>query len=146
MNFIIIKACIMALLIAELLGLSFYLCYKDFVEKSKKENGLTLYSIISIILLNELSCFIAIILIGGIMVLIFGGDFVILTIKEHLLGIFILSLLCAINSHLMSNSRYLKNILKSTLNNFSREVCKSASLFYINYTLTSYPIIYIRYE
>lgn len=146
MNFIIIKACIVALLIAELLGLSFYLCYKDFVKKSKEENGLTPYSIISIILLNELSCFIAIILIGGIMVLIFGGDFVILTIKEHLLEIFILSLLCAINSHLMSNSRYLKNILKSTLNNFSREVCKSASLFYINYTLTSYPIIYIRYE
>jgi len=107
-NFIIIKACIVALLIAELLGLSFYLCYKDFVKKSKEENGLTPYSIISIILLNELSCFIAIILIGGIMVLIFGGDFVILTIKEHLLGIFILSLLCAINSHLMSNSRYLK--------------------------------------
>ena len=108
MNFIIIKACIMALLIAELLGLSFYLCYKDLVEKSKEENGLTPYSIISIILLNELSCFIAIILIGGIMVLIFGGDFVILTIKEHLLGIFILSLLCAINSHLMSNSRFFK--------------------------------------
>ena len=66
MNFIIIKACIVALLIAELLGLSFYLCYKDLVEKSKEENGLTPYSIISIILLNELSCFIAIILIGGI--------------------------------------------------------------------------------
>jgi hypothetical protein len=107
-NFIIIKACIVALLIAELLGLSFYLCYKDLVEKSKEENGLTPYSIISIILLNELSCFIAIILIGGIMVLIFGGDFVILTIREHLLGIFILSLLCAINSHLMNNSRFFK--------------------------------------
>ncbi|CAM2754421.1 SEC10/PgrA surface exclusion domain-containing protein [Ligilactobacillus salivarius] len=37
-----------------------------------------------------------------------GVDFVILTIREHLLGIFILSLLCAINSHLMSNSRYFK--------------------------------------
>ena len=107
-NFIIIKACIVALIMAELLGLSFYLCYKDLVEKSKEENGLTPYSIISIILLNELSCFIAIILIGGIMVLIFGGDFIILTIREHLLGIFILSLLCAINSHLMSNSRFFK--------------------------------------
>lgn len=60
-NFIIIKACIVALLIAELLGLSFYLCYKDLVEKSKEENRLTPYSIISIILLNELSCFIVII-------------------------------------------------------------------------------------
>ena len=106
-NFTIIKACIVALIMAELLGLSFYLCYKDLVAKYK-EDSLTFYSIISIILLNELSCFIAIILIGGIMVLIFGGDFVILTIKEHLLGIFILSLLCAINSHLMSNSRYFK--------------------------------------
>ncbi|MBN2922086.1 MAG: hypothetical protein KIA53_07345 [Ligilactobacillus salivarius] len=108
MNFIIIKACIVVLIMAELLGLSFYLCYKDLVAKYKEENGLTFYSIISVILLNELTCFVAIILIGGIMVLIFGGDFVILTIREHLLGIFILSLLCAINSHLMSNSRYFK--------------------------------------
>ncbi|WP_081509106.1 hypothetical protein [Ligilactobacillus salivarius] len=113
MNFIIIKACIVALIMAELLGLSFYLCYKDLVEKSKEENGLTPYSIISVILLNELTCLVAIILIGGIMVLIFGGDFVILTIREHLLGIFILSLLCAINSHLMSNSRLFKKYFEN---------------------------------
>lgn len=113
MDFTIIKACIVALLIAELLGLSFYLCYKDLVEKSKEENGLTPYSIISVILLNELTCFVAIILIGGIMVLIFGGDFVILIIREHLLGIFILSLLCAINSHLMSNSRLFKKYFEN---------------------------------
>src|SRR5699024_3952132 len=107
-NFIIIKACIVALIMAELLVLSFYLCYKDLVEKPKEEIGLTPYSIIYVILLNELTCLVAIILIAGLMVLIFCANFIILTIKEHLLVIFILSLLCAINSYLMSNSRSFK--------------------------------------